>query len=97
MHLIVLVLMHIQQPDSKHRYPKDVEHGECDGFVIGVDAPRALAECEQDDAHGPQDDSVDGELGVEPGRLGMLVLRAWRARCQFNASKRGRATADVDT
>ena len=77
MHLIVLVLMHIQHPDSKHRYRKDVEHGECDGFAIGVDAPGAPAEREHNEVQGPHDNGVDGELGVEPGRLGVLVLRAW--------------------
>ena len=77
MHLIVLVLMHIQYPDSKHRNHKDVEDGECDGFAIGVDAPRAPAQREHDEVQGPHDDGEDGELGVESGRLGVLVLRAW--------------------
>ena len=88
-HLIVFVFMHIQQPYSKHHCRKDVEHGECDGFAIGVDAPRAHPKREDDGVHNPHDDSVYGELGVEPGRLGMLVLRAWTCTMSVRRGNEG--------
>ena len=97
MHVIVLVLMHIQQPDSKHRYRKDVERGECDGFTIGVDGSRAHAEGEHDEGHGPHNDGVNGELGVEPGRLGVLVLRAWACTMSVQRIKTRACLAVVDT
>jgi hypothetical protein len=74
MHLVVLVLMHEEQSEPKHRLCENVKHGVHDGLRIRVDAPRALTEREDDGVYEPEDQGVDCELGVEPRCLGVLVL-----------------------